>query len=864
MIYLCKRLLRCTLFVSFLYIHFFRLKENIFCHVKVRHRILESINKDLSSEGDNLHIYQKRNVNVETFIKKKEKKNLSDNNINDKINNNNIIGETKYYRTTNEKKESIFLKFFRSIKNLFTLKSSNNLKKTNIKYEHIYEDNEFSKYILENNISIETTKVCLIGSGVDDTTDGLIKKFLLLNDKVNYNMNDKHDNSLSDKINSIISSFKYYSEEIIQEPNEIKKQICNKKKNCKESNLNYENNHDILIGNIIIQGDIWKNEKIINMNRQFVVCKSFGINTQTNKKINKSTSIQHVIKSLDYCTMEGVQFIYISYNIYEENNKLIEIMKKLREIKIIIETPSKKIKNHMNKNNNNNKNNDIYQYERIPNDEGQKSYSSLNLNVEKIFSIFGLLYADHNRQNEKKNYIYDNEIKILNDKGNKKLNRKDISLFYFSYNTDIYEKVLSDIIDDDHVVVSATFFFNSLVLMHSINLNLSLEKLRRILNKSILKREELRHLSNKAYNLDFMNIFEDSAEERKRSYKIFYLELKNKENKKLLNDANIKYMYQDNIPVKYKVEEQHVKKETVVDEDIYKKKNKMINKNRNTHMEDEKDTYIKKKESDEYKTYPCKKKKQFLLNDMLNHKPYVSFLDMSYNEDMQKKNYNRYDDTSYIFDQDGYVKDITYEDNSYSDDNDIHIRKKRKISHDKQGNNDYHIYDESDNTFHSHLDNHKNDENANVYMDTQKDSETRFLYDPFAIIDNRDLDTLEALSELEKKKTNNFSSSYNENSSNIKRRRQGKKKKLKRVIMRSKYDKLVELERRRKGKKKKNISTKRRKIHKNKINNRRNKNRKNNRVEKRRNKQVDRNISSGGANAKISGTHGSPKIKYKR
>ncbi|SOV74317.1 conserved Plasmodium protein, unknown function [Plasmodium sp. gorilla clade G3] len=892
MIYLSKKLLSCTLFVSFLYIHFLLLKLNIFCHVKVGQRTFEeSINKNLSSEGENLHIYQNTNVRVQTFIKKKERKNLSDNNINNKINNNinnkinnninnkinNNIEDTKYYPTGNERKESIFFKFFRSIKNFFNINSSNNLKKTNINYEHVYEDNEFSKYILENNMSIETTKVCLIGSG-GDSTDNMIKKFLL-NDKLNYNISDENDNLVNDKTASIISSYKYYSEEIIHEPYKINREICNKKynkkKNCKESNLNYENNPGTLIGNVIIQSEILKNEKKINMNRHFVVCKSFGSNSKTNIKINKYTLIQHLIKCLNYCKMEGVQFIYINYNIYEANNKLIEILKNLRQHKIIIVTSSGKmydeddddnddnynngkIKDHMNKND---KENDIYENDQ--NDKEQKSDSFLNHNLGNVFSISGLLYADSSKKTEDKNYIYDSEIKILDEKGNKKLNRNDTSLFYFSYNTDIYEKIKSDIIHDDHDLVSASFV-NTLVLIHSINLKLSLGKLRKILNKSIVKREELRHLSNSGYYLDFMNTFEDSLNERKRSYKIFYLELKNNEHKPLLTDENVKSMYQDNLPVKYN-EEKHVKdnvqKETNVDKDIYKN-NEIGNKNRKTDMDDWKGTYIQNKESHKYNTYyPYKRIKQVLLNDSLKHKPYVSFLDMSYKEDIQKKNYNRYDNTSYTYDQDGYGQDITYEDNYYSDDNDIHTRKKRKVLYDREDNNDYHMYDDRDNIFHSDIDNNKYDDSGNVQREKEKDLESRYLYDSFDNIENRDLETVQELSEFWKKKNNKFSSRNNDNSSNIKRRKQEKKKKLKKLML-SKYDKKVELERRRRRKRR--TPTKRRMIYKNKINKRRNKNRKNKELEERRNKQTDKNSSNGNGNGKISGTRGSPKIKFKR
>ncbi|SPJ08919.1 conserved Plasmodium protein, unknown function [Plasmodium sp. DRC-Itaito] len=865
MIYLCKKLLSCRLFVCFLYIHFLLLKQKIFffCHVKVRQRILEeSINKDLSSIGENLNIYENTNVSVETFLKKKEKKNLSDNNINDKINNKNIE-DRKYHATGNEKKENIFLKFFRYIKNLFPIKSSNNLKKTNINYEQVHENNEFSKYKLQNDMSIETTKVCLIGSGID-YTDDLIKNFLL-NDKVKYNISDENDYPVNNKTSCIISSYKYYSEEIIQELCKINREICNKKKNCEESNLNYENNHGMFIGNTIIQSDILINQKIFHMNRHFVVCKSFGSNTKTNIKINKSTLIQNLIKCLDYCKNEGVQFIYINYNIYGANNKLIEIMKKLREHNIIIVASSEKMYDDDNDNDNDDnmkikdKQNDIY--ESVQNNKKQKSDSSLNKNLENVFSISSLLYTD----SSKKNYICDNEINILDERGNKKLNINDTSLFYFSYNTDIYEKIESDIIDDDHDLVSASFV-NTLVLMHSINLKLSLGKLRKILNKSKVKREELRHLSNRGYYLDMMNIFEDSLNERKRSYKIFYLELKkNNKNKVLLSDENVKSMYQDNMRVKYAEEKSvkdNVQKETRVERDIYKNNN-IHNKNRKTDMNDGKGIYIQNKESHKYNTlYPYKRIKPFLLNDTLKHKPYVSFLDISFNEDIEKRNYNIYDDTSYyIYGQDRYGEAITYKDNYYSDDNDTYARKKRKISHGREDNNDYDMYEDRDHIFHSNLDNNKYDENGNVHREKEKDLEPTFLYDPFANIENRDLETLQELSELRKKKNNNFYSRNNDNSSNIQKRRKGKKKKLKKV-MSSKYDKIVDLERRRR--KKKSSPTKRRMIYKNKINKRRNKNRQNNGLEQRRNKQVDKNISNGSGNGKISGTRGSPMIKFKR
>ncbi|ETW53572.1 hypothetical protein PFUGPA_04588 [Plasmodium falciparum Palo Alto/Uganda] len=894
MIYLGKKLLSCTLFVYFLYIHFFLLKQNNFCDVKVRERILEeSINNDLSSKGENLHIYEKTNVSVQTFIKKKERKNLSDNNINDKINNNNNynnnnnnnnIEDTTYYPTGNEKKENIFLKFFRYVKNWFPIKSSNNLKKTNINYEQVQEENEFSKYILQNNMSIETTKVCLIGSGGDSSHD-LIKQFLLHNN-VKYNRNYENDNSLNNKSGSIISSYKYYSEEIIQEPYIIDRDICNKKKNCKESTLNYENNPKTLIGNIIIQSDILKNEKIFNMNRHFVVCKYFGSIPKTNIKINQSTLIQHLIKCLDYCKMEGVQYIYIGYNIYAANNKLIEIMKKLREHKIIIVTSSGKIYDDDNNNDNNNfyndniynnniynvhnddkekiknhikkknkQNNYLYEYQRTQKDEEQKSNSSLYQNLENVISISGLIYTDSSKKNKNKNYIYDNEIKILDQKGNKKLNRNDISLFYFSYDTDIYEKIESDIIDDDHDLVSASFV-NTLVLMHSINLKLSLGRLRKILNKSIVKREELRHLSNRAYYHDMMNTFEDSLNQRKRSYKIFYLELKNNKHKVLLSDANLKSMYQDNLPVNYN-EEDHVKhnveQETSVERDIYKN-NENSNKNRKMDMDEGKGTYIQNKESHKYNIhYPYNRIKQSLLNDnTLNHKPYVSFLNMSYyNEDIEKRNYNIYDDPSYTYDQ-----GITYDDNYYIDDHDIHTRKKRKISYDGEDNNDYHMYDDRDNLFHSNLGNNKYEDDGNVHREKEKDLEPRFLYDPFANIENRDLETVQELSELREKKSNNFYSRNHDNSSNMKRRRKEKKKKLKKVL-RSKYDKIGNLERIRRKKK-------RRMIHKNKINKRRNMKRKNNELEERRNKQADKNSSSGNGKGKINGTRDSPKIKFKR
>ncbi|CRH00596.1 conserved Plasmodium protein, unknown function [Plasmodium relictum] len=437
--------------------------------------------------SEKLDIYDSRNVNIPTFVELKLKNN-NDKEIK-KINNQNRKNED-YIKKCEDESRNFLKNIYIKIKKIFGGESFDKYDCINsVKYKKF---NENLKYIMENNAAIERTPICLIDTGID-TKDNLIKHFL----------NSENENK----------NYEYYSSNFKTQKDDqygINTENCNEHNYsyCESSNLEDINNHGTFVANTIIQSDLLKEKKVFKKSTRLVICKAFG---------NKASShLTPLIKCLEYCKMKNVKIIHVSYNIYEKNEKLIRVMDDLKKSQIIIVSPSQHIYNA-----NKERKNDDDEYRKA------KFYpSSFSENYENVFSIGALEYS-HLSHSDKIN------IKLLNKDDKEILNRDNTTLFNFTYRTYLSEKKDSDIEYSPNYASAS--FVNTLIVILNINPKLSLSKIRKILKKSVVVEKELKKLSEWGGYIDVFRVIDRSLKDRKKFYKLLYMELNNEEQQKLSN-----------------------------------------------------------------------------------------------------------------------------------------------------------------------------------------------------------------------------------------------------------------------------------------------------------------------------------------
>ncbi|KAI4839746.1 subtilisin-like ookinete protein SOPT [Plasmodium brasilianum] len=474
--------------------------------------------------SNKLYNYSGRSLSIPRFVQIKFKNN-EDRKDKEKKNEEYLsedypIERCEYENGSKQGDENIFSKFYRSIKSFFGITSSS--KKRCMHYEYLKHFNENISYMMENHVSIESTSVCLVGTGID-INDSLIKHFLKKRSSSGISKNDGNSiNRYSDNNGYEFSYAKFNSAEKEDTPYYgINTEKCNTKNysNCESTDLEDINNHGSYIANTIIQADLLKKKGVFKKNVDIVICKAFG------EKGKNNSPLVPLIKCLEYCKMRRVKIIHISYNIYDVNDKLMEIMEELKELQIIVVVPSQQVYSKSKKQR---------EGENHP-DEHTMGYlfpSSLSDKFENVFSIGSLLHYWEGRSSSVSSNLL-GMMKLLN-RGNEResyYTEKNTTLFNFFYKKESIMGKGSRNMSDEYNYASSSFV-NTLVTMLNINPRLTMKRIKNILKNSILKKKKLKGLCKWGGVLNLVKVFSYSLKERKKIYKLFYQELDNKKDEK--------------------------------------------------------------------------------------------------------------------------------------------------------------------------------------------------------------------------------------------------------------------------------------------------------------------------------------------
>ncbi|VWU50873.1 conserved protein, unknown function [Hepatocystis sp. ex Piliocolobus tephrosceles] len=345
----------------------------------------------------------------------------------------------------------VFKKISGYVSRMFYSKLPN--KKNDIMCEYIDTISKEMKYLLEQNLSIAVTPVCLIDSGIN-TNDPLIKSFLK---KTHMDMQHylSTKNIENDSNELFLVEVNKKGEVLLNKG--INTELCNKYYDsyCVSTDLNDVDNHGTSVANVIIQSDLLKQKTKFKNSANLIICKAFGDQNKT------SSQLIPLIKCFEYCQTQNAKIIHVGYNINESNKKLTEVMDELKQSGIIVVTSS-----------------EVYNEK-----ENQKEVNTINKETlypasfsdtfENVFSIDTLNYE------EKENKNNSNEENKLHTSA---LNNFDLNTFSLKNNK------CDNLLNANHEYASATIVY-VLTFMLNINPNLSLEKIREIFKKSIIKNE---------------------------------------------------------------------------------------------------------------------------------------------------------------------------------------------------------------------------------------------------------------------------------------------------------------------------------------------------------------------------------------
>ncbi|GAW81482.1 hypothetical protein, conserved [Plasmodium gonderi] len=250
-----------------------------------------------------------------------------------------------YYQNCDEtgKNTNFFKKLYRSMKNLLGFVSYD----TNwcLEFEELKKFYGDLAYMMQNNMSVDKTQVCLIDTGID-VKDKLIRHFLKAYN-VGYEGSDEPanpdeliENSEWNRyihVQDILSSSFRNGKDIQYDA--ISTEMCNSRNysNCESKDVDDIDNHGTFLANTVIRGDLLREKKVYRKTTELFICKAFG----DKKKLN--SHLVPLVKCLEYCRDRNVKIIHVSYNVQVKSEKLIQVMEDLRRANIIVVSPSQQV-----------------------------------------------------------------------------------------------------------------------------------------------------------------------------------------------------------------------------------------------------------------------------------------------------------------------------------------------------------------------------------------------------------------------------------------------------------------------------------------------------------------------------------------
>ncbi|ANQ08538.1 Uncharacterized protein PCOAH_00031040 [Plasmodium coatneyi] len=411
-----------------------------------------------------LHNYSKTNLSTPSFVQVKLKDSHDR-----KIRKGGSTTPEGNYRIPNcddtDGSSNFFKKFYRSMKALVGITSHDT--RWCLKYEKYRRFKQHLVYMVQRNLSVGKTRVCLIDTGVDQQ-DEVVGQFV----RIYRGEHNEGEDTQYDGINT---------------------ERCNQENyaSCQSSDVDDVDMHGTFIANTVIRRDLLIKRETYKRDVELIVCKAFEDRERTN------SHLVPLIKCLEHCKERGAKVIHVGYNVQGESEKLVEVMHELERAQIVVVSPSLQVYNG----------------------EGgesstQKMYpSSFADTFENVFSVGALRNSPQGGLAP----ISGN----ANPTGEQLHKRENTTLFSFSYGkTFPFGRSPSSMVEDGLGYASADFV-STLVMILNVNPKLSVSRMRHILKRSMVKRSELKGLSKWGGYIDLFKVIEATLKERNELLKRF-------------------------------------------------------------------------------------------------------------------------------------------------------------------------------------------------------------------------------------------------------------------------------------------------------------------------------------------------------
>lgn len=367
----------------------------------------------------------------------------------------------------------IFSRIKNNFKNLFSRDLENCLQ---AQYYKRLIDN--FKNILEN-ITITKTKVCLIDTGIN-----------------------KSDEILKEHFSN-------------QEDYGINTEDCTKHNypSCGTSNIEDVSNHGSFIADTIVNNNMLRKSGSYNQQATLFICKASGDPKQSN--------LFSLMKCLDYCQLKETKIIHMNFNVVGRNEMLRKMIENLKEKGTILVVPGK--------------NECVLKSRRVIKNDDDIILASASM--ENIFKtdIFGdknirvcsLIYPAAYSYIHKNvfsvgsiNYFPSYVDKIDHSLGpyNSKSSQWNMSFFNFTYKFNKHHKYNAELFATAEYASAS--FTNTLLLMHNIYPDITVEQIRSILNKSIISHSNINKYTKLGGYVNIIQMLQELFHEKRMHSKI--------------------------------------------------------------------------------------------------------------------------------------------------------------------------------------------------------------------------------------------------------------------------------------------------------------------------------------------------------
>ncbi|EUD68197.1 hypothetical protein C922_01215 [Plasmodium inui San Antonio 1] len=455
---------------------------------------------EVGSLPNELRNYSKTNLSIPSFVQVKVKDKHDR-----KIRGGGATPERKYHIPNCDDTEgsSNFLKrFYRSMKDLVGITSHD--RSSCLRYEKFRRFKQHFVHMVERNLSVGKTRVCLIDTGVD-LQDGVVTDFLRIyrgedseggDNRGELSGGDEHDEHgthppLEEDNHEGGSPSRAYPNSGATHYYGINTERCNEDNyaTCQSSDVNDVDMHGTFIANTVIRRDLLIKRETYRRGVELIVCKAFG-DTEKMK-----SHLMPLIKCLEHCKERDSKVIHVGYNVQGESEKLVEVMEQLERAEIVVVSPSLR----------------VYGGKGEEPSTERMYPSSFADTFENVFSVGALrnspqgglvpISGDANPTGERQ-------------KGEPLHRRENTTLFSFSYGkTFPFGRSPSSMVEDGQGYASADFV-NTLVMIFNLNPKLSVRRMRLILEKSIVRRGELKELSKWGGYIDLYKVIDATLKER--------------------------------------------------------------------------------------------------------------------------------------------------------------------------------------------------------------------------------------------------------------------------------------------------------------------------------------------------------------